>query len=131
MIIGFGTTEIETAKQIINECVEAVAALPDKDHPELALQNVKDKYDKIDKVNSALSRPEAPERYSYFWFDLYNKTPHYFGYTVKFTFHHINRQHALSDDGWALLRTNWMLDVSYENKDENKDEDEVQIFRET
>mgnify|MGYP006383564061 CR=1 FL=1 len=56
-----------------------------------------------------MTREDAPDRYSYFW------AIHHAIYEgksiVEFTMHHINRRHAFSPDGWALLVTRWVLMV--------------------
>lgn len=81
--LGFGITEknveANVLKRIKNgEDIESIR----KEYKEIA-----EKYDKM-------NREEAPERYSYF----YN-----YGGSLKF--HHINRQHPFSPDGWGLLQT--------------------------
>lgn len=56
-----------------------------------------------------MDRNDVPERYSYFWY-VVNKI--YDGkYIIEFSFHHINRRHPFSPDGWALLETKWILSI--------------------
>ncbi len=101
LILGFGTVEIDTARKILKECYAAIEK--DKESPardvvaaiQAAHKKQCDKYDKQD-------RSEAPERYSYFWA---RESGEYF----RFDFHHINRRHPMSNDGWALLKSTWLL----------------------
>lgn len=80
IILGFGSIEeqvrAEVKKALHEEGVEALKRWNDK----------ADEYDK-------LPRESAPERYTRIYF--YDNTIH---------FHHINRQHPFSPDGWALLK---------------------------
>lgn len=55
-----------------------------------------------------------PDRYSYYWPRVLHSAS---DTIVILTFHHVNRRHALSPDGWALMRTERLvhfnsLDVS-------------------
>lgn len=107
MIIGFGSTEKETAIKIIRECSEAMKA-----NGAQGIEDVQKKYAEEDKRFGEMSRDEAPERYSYFWairYDIYEGK-----FMVEFTFHHIYRS-IFSDDGWALLKTRWILSVDPNN----------------
>jgi len=81
IVLGFGSVEQHTEREIIN----AFAA----GGPE-ALKTwnaVADVYDK-------LPRGTAPQRYS-----------RVFYYDGRLHFHHVNREHPFSPDGWALLQT--------------------------
>lgn len=119
MILGFGNVEIETAHKIIDECRAAIESNPK--NAEQAIKSVKKKYDDEEKRLSAMNKQDAPERYTHFWFTYHSI---YEGkYIIEFTFHHINRRHALSPDGWALLGTRWILTV-----DEGLDE--IYVFKE-
>jgi hypothetical protein len=44
---------------------------------------------------------EYPDRYSYYWPTVLDDANHV---VVILSVHHINRRHALSPDGWALMR---------------------------
>ena len=104
MILGFGTIEVETAIRIINECHDAIEK---SDTPVGAIKDVKEKYREESDKYAEMDRSDVPQRYSYFW-PTYHRI--YDGkYIIEFTFHHINRHHALSSDGWGLLITKWIL----------------------
>jgi len=118
MILGFGTGEIEAAKRILRECYGAIEA--GTETPERIVKNIQEKYGTIGEANKKLSREDAPERYTYFWATYYQI---YEGkYIVEFTMHHVNRRHPMSDDGWAVLSTKWILSRDAEN--------EMHIFKE-
>jgi hypothetical protein len=107
MILGFGATERETARTIIHECATAIKHFPE--NAQEAIQSVQKKYNEDEERYKQMTREEAPERYSYFWASFHSI---YEGkYIIEFTFHHINRRHAFSQDGWALLVTQWILGV--------------------
>jgi hypothetical protein len=119
MIVGFGKTELEIAPKIIKECYQAI-----KDSGDLsAYEKIAKKYMSESEYYKSLDRDKAPERYSYFWCHHYKiwdledckKT------LFEFTFHHINRWHAFSPDGWAMLKTEWCMIV---------ENDEFKIYKE-
>lgn len=112
MILGFGTGEEQEAKRIIRECSDAIIATPDS--PETAVKHVSARYAEAERANKLLGCDEAPERYTYFYANVFEP---YSGRTVvEFTMHHINRRHPLSPDGWALLVTHWVLIVGDETR---------------
>lgn len=86
IILGFGSTEDSDRLQIRNELLTALQA---KQTIKVVLKKWNDKADNYD----ALPMSEAPERYTRFWV-----------YDSKIVFHHINRRHPFSPDGWALLK---------------------------
>lgn len=107
MIVGFGKTELEIAPKIIKECYQAI-----KDSGRLtAYKNIAEKYMADSKRFKDMGRDEAPERYSYFWCNHYKILDlEDFEMTLfLFIFHHINRRHAFSPDGWAMLETEWCM----------------------
>jgi len=111
--LGFGQTETDTALRIIQECSNNMFVSDDK---EAAVKAIEKQYDDDSKQYGAMSKYDAPERYTYF-FSLFHEI--YPGkYFVEFTMHHINRHYPFSPDGWALLVTKWILSV-------DKDEDDV------
>lgn len=61
-----------------------------------------------DKAAQYKASDEYPARYSYYW-------PHLiWGATdiiARISFHHINRRHALSPDGWGLMVTKRLFDI--------------------
>lgn len=106
-IVGFGKVEIDTAKKIISECQDAIGS-NGKD-AQSSLAAIEKKYADDAERFKKMDKKEAPERYTRFWcshHDIYKGK-----YMVEFTMHHINRRHAFSPDGWALLVTRWILSV--------------------
>lgn len=104
LILGFGSTEIDTARKILKECYAAIEKdrkKPAKDAVGAVKSAHKKQCEEYDKQN----RSDAPERYSYFW-------AHESGEYFRFNFHHINRRHPMSPDGWALLKSTWILDAT-------------------
>jgi hypothetical protein len=85
IVLGFGITEEHERVKIKNFFLSELAKGKNKYDISKAWNAEKEKYDK-------LPREEAPERYTKFW--VYDDKIHYM---------HINRQHALSPDGWACL----------------------------
>ena len=80
-VLGFGSQE----KKVEREVIDAFALNgPD------ALKAWNDKADVYDKQ----PRGVAPQRYTRIFY-----------YGGKLHFHHVNREHAFSPDGWALLQT--------------------------
>ena len=104
MILGFGTSEIDTARNILKECYAAIEkdrSKPAKDivaEVQTAHKKQCDEYD-------GKERSESPERYSYFWA---SESGEYF----RFDFHHINRRHPMSNDGWAMMKSTWILNIT-------------------
>jgi len=81
VIIGFGDIEKDEREKIRHEMQKRPAGE--------VLDEWNNKADEYD----AMPRETAPERYTRFWY--YGDQLHY---------HHINRRHAMSPDGWALLK---------------------------
>ena len=106
MILGFGIQEEKAARQIIQECIDNITSNNDLcsavETVHISAKTRAEKYDKQD-------RHTAPERYTYFYYFLPCKT------LVEFTMFHINRNHAFSQDGWALLQTKWALSIQEDN----------------
>lgn len=110
MIIGFGTTEVETARQIIMECLKGEPRVIQARHEEDA--------------NNHKGNPNPPERYTTFYLNRHEIYP---GYTIiTFRMLHINRRHPFSPDGWACLNTRWI--GTKEEKDQG--ETEYAIYQE-
>lgn len=102
MIIGFGDTEIKTAIAAIKECEKAIK------------ESIENAENTIKAIQTKYSVFSETARYSYFFF---NCIKIYEGrYIVEYTFHHINRKHAFSPDGWGLLITHWVLSISPNNE---------------
>ncbi len=108
MILGFGAIEERTALSIIEECAEVIKNT-DKNHKK-EIDKVQKKYSDLEKKYKTMDKNKVPERYSHFYYTYYEMYPG--NCAVRITFHHINRQHPFSSDGWALLVTEWFLSVS-------------------
>jgi len=120
MIIGFGSEETDTAKNIILECaIAGVAASKAKADVDAAMKKIHVRLFAEAEKYKKMAKEDAPDRYSYFWH--YHNKINESRFIVTFSFVHINRRHALSKDGWAALITEWVLVV---------DGDSVKIFRE-
>ena len=77
IVLGFGSTEEQERSRI-------------KEH--LATKGeTKEWNDRADKYDK-MPKDEAPERYTRFYI-----------YDESIKFHHINRRHPFSPDGWALM----------------------------
>ena len=103
MILGFGITETKTARAIIQECLAAIRDNQGKPASE-SIEPIRNRHEQAYDENGKLDKANAPERYSCFWCSCS-------GGFVRFDFHHINRRHVLSPDGWGMLQTSWVLDV--------------------
>ena len=113
MILGFGSTEKDFEKQefdFVDEFIKEVVKVTgfsdfyfsENFYKDLCkeLKVRKEYYDKLDKEYHDAT--VYPNRYSTYSFDiLYDISD----LCVIFKFHHINRRHAFSPDGWALLQT--------------------------
>ena len=104
MMLGFGRIELEAAKQIINECIEKCK---ETGSPKSAIRDISKQYRSKSDINDELSKAESPERYTYFFHNVFDVTDRF--WIAEFEMFHINRRHAMSPDGWALLRTKWVL----------------------
>ena len=103
MILGFGKTEETVARDILQECYNAIER--DKEISSIeAIESVRAKYNKLYDEYGQMDASEVPERYSCFW--AYES-----GEYFRFTFHHINRRHPFSNDGWAMLKSTWILEA--------------------
>lgn len=122
MLIGFGSTEMKTAMNIIEECISKRDK--NKDKFEKELKKIKKKYDDLSEEYKNKNANDVPERYSYFWYSVYKIYNIYF---ITFDFHHINRRHPFSPDGWAMIKTNWIAEIRL--KDDLSDEEEIQIYK--
>ena len=103
MILGFGVTETTTARNIINECLIAIKENKDE-HPLEIIETIREKYNDAYEANGEMNRSESPQRYSCFW--VYES-----GECLLFNFHHINRRHPFSPDGWAMMKAQWVLNI--------------------
>lgn len=85
IILGFGNIEEKVRQDIKNLLINAL--IEGKN-----INNILKEYNKKADEYDKLPKDKAPERYTRVWF-----------YDKKLTFHHINRRHPFSPDGWALL----------------------------
>ena len=116
IILGFGKTETDFEEQEFNFVEQfikekAESFVGDKynfnfsdelvDELNQKLKERKEHYDKLsDEYKKAT---EYPDRYSTYYFTVLTDT--FSALCIVFKFRHINRRHALSPDGWALLGT--------------------------
>jgi hypothetical protein len=85
IILGFGSVETRVRAEIIEHI--RIEMSKGKD-----IQSISKEYNSVGDAYDKLSKEDAPEIYTKFFF--YDDTLH---------FHHINRRHAFSPDGWALM----------------------------
>jgi len=110
MILGFGKTEVEREQQIANEITAKFCEMYDKSKCTYFtdalvkdfrkwLEKYTEKFHQQANIYKKLSTNEVPQRYSYFWTWITNDATSAY---IRLKFHHINRQHALSPDGWGM-----------------------------
>jgi hypothetical protein len=85
IILGFGAVETRTREEIKKLLIETCKTIDDA-------YKVSKGWNDKNKNFDAMSKEEAPERYTNFYV-----------YEGKIKYHHINRRHAFSADGWAML----------------------------
>jgi len=109
--LGFGTTEsafeaaeIATFKELCaSEYRRLNCSYVTDDLAESCSRNLLKRGLKYRNESDANKTSEThPERYSYFWETVLSDASHI---VAIFRFSHINRRHALSPDGWAMLNT--------------------------
>lgn len=104
MILGFGIAEETKAHLILHECFDDVTDFE-------AVENRVKQFEKdlmaISETQKLLPRGECLERYTYFFPSIHRI--HDKLYVYRITMHHINRNHALSSDGWGLMITKWCV----------------------
>ncbi len=116
IVLGFGKTETDFEEQefaFVEEFIKEKANNFVGDNCEFdfssdlvaelnqKLKERKSFYDKADEDYKMAT--EHPDRYSTYYFDTLTDT--FANLCVVFKFSHINRRHALSPDGWALMKT--------------------------
>ena len=124
MILGFGTQEKITAKEIIEKCLAVRTNDEQKFRSEV--EKIENEYRDAGETYKKMNREEAPERYSYFWHSIYS--PYEGRFFLVFSIHHINRRHPFSTDGWAMLATKWIAQI--ENMDNDGLAEKITIYRE-
>ena len=86
VVLGFGSTETAEEARIIAACGAAISEGRSVDSVLNELNRAANRYDD-------LPRGEAPQRYT-----------RAYHFDDALHFHHINREHPFSPDGWALLQ---------------------------
>ena len=87
IVLGFGSTETAERQKV----KEALIAGRDNGIP---AEDVLDKWSAQADRYDAMPRGQAPSRYT---------RVYHLEHEGSLRFHHVNRDHALSPDGWALL----------------------------
>jgi hypothetical protein len=122
MIIGFGKVELEREKQIAKEITAKFKEMYEKSKctyftDELInefkewIKEYSGKYHRQAEEYKKKSASEVPQRYSYFWQRITGDTSNLY---IRLNLLHINRQHALSPDGWALIERNLIIHIKEE-----------------
>ena len=93
VVLGFGCVE-EKEREKIKQSLQ-----------ERATQQVLDEWNNKADEYDEMPRETAPERYTRFWY-----------YDDTLIFHHINRRHAMSPDGWAVWRVEEEFVKDYEQE---------------
>jgi len=108
-ILGFGSTEKDFEKKLESKITEHVLAEFEKTDKLYFRDSFVDKINGWIEALSEESRKEAesckkaidyPDRYSSFYSNIIANAS-YIVFIIGF--HHINRRHAMSPDGWALM----------------------------
>lgn len=114
IILGFGSTEERFEQEEFDFCEKFITEKSNNftdnsnfiftdeivDELKIALGERKRELDVLrEKYRES---PEYPDRYSTYYFNIVNDIH---DLCVVFKFSHINRRHAMSPDGWALLGT--------------------------
>lgn len=108
MILGFGSTEREAASRVLSEIDDALQS----GLGEEGIKEIQRRHSEEADRNKKLSSADAPERYSEFWAS-HDEVHSELSYThVRFL--HYNRRHPFSPDGWAAMRSEWVLMRNWE-----------------
>jgi len=111
MIIGFGSTETNLQNKLQDEITKYVCDLYVKEKPDYISDAFVEKVTKWVNKKAEESRESAagyktaekfPDRYSSFYATVLKDASHIV-FILKFS--HINRRHAFSPDGWAMLQS--------------------------
>lgn len=110
-MLGFGSTEEKLEKEIeksIRDYVAEAAHNRDSQYFDEAIIGdvtgwIKDRANESQAEGEKWKTAESPpERYSYFWCHVLADSS---AIVFILTVHHISRRHALSPDGWGMMRT--------------------------
>ncbi|KKM76731.1 hypothetical protein LCGC14_1377120 [marine sediment metagenome] len=88
IMIGFGSTEERVEEEVLDRIRRG-------DSP----KDIEKEYNETADINDKLDRSKAKDRYSRI--TIFDWGCHH----LEVSFHHVNRQHALSPDGWAGMLT--------------------------
>lgn len=119
LIIGFGDTEkrledrLEAA--IRKHVVEQYGSRPDYYFTDDFVEEIRQwvqglAVDSQEQADAYRDATEYPDRYSRFWATTIADASHIV-FILKF--HHINRRHAFSPDGWAMLESERVFYVKH------------------
>jgi len=121
MVIGFGSTEENVEKEVTelirSEIKKTVDLLTPDYFDTETIKRVTKSVEFLAKRSREISDsyetdPNYPERYSSFYAYIVADC----NYVVAILkFHHINRRHAFSPDGWALLSTKKTVSFSHQD----------------
>lgn len=117
-VLGFGSTEKDFERQecdfvdkVVGEHIVSKDSYFDEKIVKEIEKEIQKRADRYQKLSEGYRTSEKyPDRYSYYFFKLLHD---YTDLVVIFTFMHINRRHAFSPDGWALLRTEKLYHVDH------------------
>lgn len=117
MIIGFGETETRLESKIeelfITHVQEQFAKIPATSFTEAFIKDIRKWAGKTaensrDVAEQYREATQYPDRYSSFWCYTLADCNHI---AFIISFHHINRRHAFSPDGWALLKSKRVFEI--------------------
>lgn len=119
MIIGFGKTEtdIENSfeKAFIDEAKRLYMGQENNAFSDDMIAAIKTWADRASKESQEMAdsfkdAAEYPDRYTRFWCYVLGDCNHI---CLIVSFHHINRRHAFSPDGWAMLQSKRIFEIDY------------------
>lgn len=118
MIIGFGSTEKEYEKKLEEKFISYVKSLYNPSDDNIFTDEFINEIQKWSNLESISSREEAdryknssdyPDRYSSYYCYVLGDC-NYIVFIIDFS--HINRRHAFSPDGWAMLQNKRAFAIS-------------------
>jgi hypothetical protein len=118
MIIGFGSTEQKVEENLEREFLEYAtqsyracgdAYFTDEFRSEVAVWAEAQSRKSRETADSYKDAEKFPDRYSYYWLRVVGDASSIV-FIVKFS--HINRRHALSPDGWAMMQSEKLIHLN-------------------
>jgi hypothetical protein len=109
IILGFGVTEQRfednLESKVRSHVFEKYSSRSDSYYTEAFVKEIRDWADALSKDSIATGEKfknaiDHPDRYTYFWCTTISD-PSHIVFILKF--HHVNRRHAMSADGWGLM----------------------------